>query len=129
MANEEILMIAELEQEMKQLEERLGMLEQQTLEMQKLEQSLDEIKKNKEKKIMAGLGRGIFMKAEIKEEDLFVDVGSGVILKKSVEDTKKIIKEQVKKMFEFKQKLIGRAEQIRTEMEMIIEKAQKAEEK
>lgn len=123
--NQQILMqLASLEQEMREIQERIALIDQQTIEMQQLELNLDEIKKNKDKEILAGIGKGIFIKSKIQEEDLFVDVG-GIVLKKNVEETKEIIKDQVKKMFGFKQILIGQMEALRVEIENIINQVEK----
>lgn len=131
MTNQEILIqLSELEQEMKQLEERLALIDQQIMEMQALDLNLDEIDKGREKQILAGLGKGIFIKADLDDEDkkekkLLVDVGSNVLIKKNIAETKEIIKEQIKKMFDFKQKLIAEIERIKQQAQNIISKQEK----
>jgi len=123
MIDQRILMqLAGLEQEVKQLEEKLMLIDQQITEMQRLDIDLEEIEKNKEKDILAGLGKGIFIKAKTGDKNLLVDVGSGIIVKKNIKETKQIIKEQIKKMQEFKLMLINGIEDTKQNMRNIIEK-------
>ena len=108
-SQETLMQLAELEQQMNQLEQRLALIDQQAVEMQTLELNLDQIAKGKEKQILAGLGKGIFIKANLEDKNnkkLIVDVGSNVLIKKSIPEAKEIIKEQIKKIFEFKQILL-----------------------
>ena len=117
---ETLMQLAQFEEEMKELEQRTAMVDQQIIELQGLENNLGEIEKSKENKILAGLGKGIFIPAELKSRELLVDVGSNVIVKKSFADTKEIVNEQVKKMFDFKKRIIARMEDIREEIEKLI---------
>lgn len=103
-------------------EERLKIVEQQIAELQGFEKNLGELETNKNKEVLASLGKGVFIKADLREEDLFVEVGSGILVKKSLGDSKKIAEQQNKKLLEMKTQLISENESISEKMKKALEK-------
>ena len=64
--------------------------------------------KNDEKEILASLGRGVYIKGKIEDnKKLFVEVGAGVVLKKTPFETRNIIEEQIRRFEEARMQLLG----------------------
>ncbi len=93
------------EKQIIQIQEQLQVVEQATLDMNQISFGLDEIKKRKNSEILAPIGRGIFVKAELTSEELTVDVGEGNFVKRSIPETKELIAKQIKKLDEMKRGL------------------------
>jgi len=120
MNQEQLIQLQIIENEVEQLEKQLELIEHHLLEMKRLESGLDELEKTEEKEIRAEIGKGIYIPAEIKSKLLIVDVGKGHFVKKNIQDTKKIIKEQIDKLNEAKRQIAGREEDLRKEMDGLI---------
>ena len=121
--NQELMLeLEELNRHSKDNEERVRIVEQQILELQSFEKNLGELETNKNKEILASLGKGIFVKADLKEENLFVEVGSGILVKKSLGDSKKIAEHQIKKLLEMKTQLLSENESLNEKMRVALEK-------
>ena len=77
----ELLMnLEKASQQSREIEEKLKVVEQQVAELESFRVSLDALKNSDEKEILASLGRGVFVKSDIKDEKFFVDVGSGIFV-------------------------------------------------
>ncbi|RMF55914.1 prefoldin subunit alpha [Candidatus Woesearchaeota archaeon] len=85
-----------VEQQLKQTQEQLQALDNNILEIKALQDSLDEIPNIKPgTEILVPISNGIFIKAELKEnKSLKLNVGSGTVVEKSVDDAKKLIEKQ-----------------------------------
>jgi len=121
---EYFLKVQMLGQEAEKVEQQIQMIDQQISELNAVRESLESLKKDKNKEILANLGKGIFIKAVIKEEDLFVNVGKEIILKKSFDETLQVIEAQNAKMISGKQELIERIQQLQEEMQEIMNEMQ-----
>jgi len=113
------------EQHMNQIQQQLRAVEQAILEMGDLNLGLEELKGKTGTEIMAPIGRGIFVKAKLASEELTVDIGNRNLVKKSIEDTRKLISEQVDKLHQAKHELNNNLEQINSEMESLVLSSQK----
>ena len=120
---EYILKLAELEQEINRVQQQMQAIEQQVLEMQVLQTGLKELEKTKEKSMLANLGKGIFIKTEIKDKNLLVDVGNRTFVKKTISETLKTIEQELEKLMEGKNNLLGKMQQIQQETQQTIERA------
>ncbi|OGJ16080.1 prefoldin subunit alpha [Candidatus Pacearchaeota archaeon RBG_13_36_9] len=130
MAREQYIMqLAALEQEATKYQEQMQMLDQQVNEIQAIQDSLNELDKSKEKTIYANIGKNIFVKTEVTDKNLLVDVGNRTFLKKSIPDTLKIVEEQLSKIAEAKGKIIERLQELQEQMQAIVEQAEKEVEK
>jgi len=89
-----------LEQQFNQFKQQITNLELQLIELNKLNDSLEDLGKVKKGSgILVPLGGGIFTKAQVLEgNDLLMNVGSGVVVKKNREDAKKILAKQIKEL-------------------------------
>jgi len=130
MAREEYIMqLAALEQEANKFQEQMQMLDTQVTEIQAIQASLHELDESKEKTIYANLGKNIFIKTEVMDKNLLVDVGNKTFLKKSIPDTLKVVEEQLSKIGDAKCQIIEKLQGLQNQMESIVAEAEKVVEK
>jgi prefoldin alpha subunit len=115
-----------LGQEAEKIEQHMQAIDQQIQELASVKQSIEAIKdeKEKNKEILANLGKGIFVKSQIKDNELFVNIGNETVVKKTPEQTMQIIDEQTARMLAGKQEMTLRIEQLQSEMQSILAEAQ-----
>jgi prefoldin alpha subunit len=124
MEQQEYLMkLQGLEYEANQLGEQLKIIEQQKQEMGNLKDSIDNLEKSGKSEIFSELGKGIFIKSNLQEGDLLVDVGNKVFVPKSFGDVKKIVDEQVGKFEMVQGEISNRIKDINEELNNFIEKS------
>lgn len=127
MEQEKIMQIQMMEQEVNQLNEQLGLIEQNVGEMNGLMESLNEIDKKDSKEILANLGKKIYIPVEIKEKKLIVDVGKNNLVRKSVPETKKIVEDQIGKLVDVKGQIMSRLNDLQGQMNDMIVEIQKSQ--
>lgn len=113
------------EQQIRQLQQQIQAVEQGIVEISTLSHGLDELKGSEGKEIFAPIGRGIFAKTKLLSEELTVDIGGGNFVKKSIDDTKGIINEQIKKLEDVKKDLQDNLKKLEVEIEKVIGEGQK----
>ena len=86
------------EQQIMQLQEQLHAVEQAILDMGKVSSGIKDLKGKKGEEIFAPIGRGIFVKAELLDEELLVDVGEKNLVSKSIEETVSLVSGQQEKL-------------------------------
>ncbi len=98
--NEKYLELQILNQQIRQLQQQIANLENQAMELEVLEDNLEELKKVKEgTEILVSLGAGIFAKASLKDnKKLIMNVGSNTMVKKEVDEAKKVVTDQIDQM-------------------------------
>lgn len=116
------------EQQIKSIQEQLQLVEQAIVEASSLKTEIEDLKKSKDKEIMASIGKGIFTKARISDENLLVDVGGRNFVKKTISETQEIIEGQVDKLKDVKDELEGKLEEINQELTKVFEEAEKSKE-
>jgi|WetSurMetagenome_2_1015567.scaffolds.fasta_scaffold211592_3 prefoldin alpha subunit len=115
----------QMRQESEELEKQIEFVSQQITDMEQFRKNLDFIKKNKNEKILAPLGRGVFFEGEMKKQGkLLVEIGAGVFIKKSYDDTADIIETQIKKFKEFKLQLETRLQEYVAEFYEMLQEVQ-----
>ena len=90
MKQQEIQKIYELEQQSQYLTQQIEVINQNAKELQALAENIGELKECKDNNILALFGKVIFMECELKSRDFLVDAGSGILVKKNADDTKKV---------------------------------------
>ena len=85
-----------LGQQMQSLQRQLQLIEQQNIELIAAKQAIDDISKTKQgTEILVPVIAGIFVKGHLKDnKEFIVNVGSNTAVKKSAEESKKLIDEQ-----------------------------------
>ena len=113
------------EKQIKQLKEQINVIENAILDIETLNNEIEELKGSKDKEILAAVGRGIYAKAKLISEELFVDVGEGNLVKKDIDSTKKIIEKQIKKLKEIQKDLDNAMNSLNQEMTKTFLESQK----
>ncbi|OYT36399.1 prefoldin subunit alpha [Candidatus Pacearchaeota archaeon ex4484_71] len=80
------------------LQQQLQAVDQAMVELKQLHLSLDDLKGNEGKEVLAPIGRGVYAKTKLSSEDLVIDIGNKTYVDKSIPGTKEIISEQIKKL-------------------------------
>ena len=93
---EDYIQLQILTQQLQQYQNNLEIIDHNLTELKRLELTLDDFEKvKKQSVIMVPIGQNIFTKARLEDEkDLLVAVGSSVLVKKSVAETKEFMKKQ-----------------------------------
>ncbi|MFH1290175.1 MAG: prefoldin subunit alpha [Nanoarchaeota archaeon] len=90
-----------LRQQSEEVEKQLNFVNEQLGGLEQFSENLKVLEEDKEKEMLASLGKGVHMKVERKEDEkLFVEVGAGVVVRKTPKEARKVIQEQVKKFQE-----------------------------
>lgn len=114
-----------LGQEAERIEQQIQVIEQQIAELSAVKESIKAIETGDEKKeILANLGKGIFVKADLKNKELFINVGKDVIIKKTPEETIKVIEKETQRMMEGKSAMIARIQEIQENMQELMKEMQ-----
>ena len=125
-----------LNQQVQQLHQQSQVLAQQRTELLTLSQHLDELDKVKTKsKMYAPLGGGLYVEGIITEtKKVLTNVGAGVVVPKTIEETKQIIEEQIddlQKVIDTVEKRVQegmkKGQQLHKEMIEFAEKAKKSQ--
>lgn len=126
---EQFIKMQMLGQEAEKIEQQIQMIEQQIAEMNAVKESVSALDSNKNKEILANLGKGVFAKAELKGNDFFVNVGKEVLVRKNSKETLKIFDEQMKKLARGKEEFNLRTGQLQMEMQALLADMQESQEK
>ena len=110
MDQENLLHASMLEKQSQEIQGNIQLVEREILELEQFSTDLDFISKSKEKEIISSMGKGIHLKAKLENNSLFVEVGAKIIVKKTPEETKKIIELQVKALKEARINLFSQLE-------------------
>lgn len=96
-----------LSQQINQFEQHINSIEAQIEELIILEKNIESLSKlKKEEKTFIPISGGVHVEGSVKPLDkLLLNVGSGVLVKKSLPEVKEIVKAQIKQLKEVKVKL------------------------
>lgn len=101
--NEEILYRAiEMKARSEEIEKQLAFVSEQIAELEAFRDGLGFLDREKRREILAPLGKGVFAGANLADEKLFVEVGAGVIVRKTPKEIEETIKEQLARFTEAK---------------------------
>ncbi len=104
------------ERQIMQIQEQLQAVEQAVEDMNKVSKGILELEGKTGEEIFAPIGRGIYVKAKLLEENLLVDVGEKNLVNKSIKETEKIISDQRVKLEEIHEELQKELESINEEL-------------
>jgi prefoldin alpha subunit len=122
---EKYLALQMLAKGMKQLQEQIQAVSERLSMLRDVEEALDELKASKEgTEALVPVSEGIFMKASIKDSNsLIVNVGSGVCVEKTPEQTKELLSQRVSELSNHRSQLLAelemqamQAEELETEL-------------
>ncbi|MGM5485152.1 MAG: prefoldin subunit alpha [Nanobdellota archaeon] len=121
--------------EMQQLDESASKAEEQ---MKKIEEQIDEVMYNRQSldefkqiepgnEILVPISNGIFAKAELKDnKNLKVNVGSGTVVGKDVEEAKKLLDEQMRSLRKYKDEMREHLDKIVLQMQTLEKEVDKS---
>ena len=127
MREELLIKLSMLEEQAKEISEKIRAIDNQINEMEALKLSLIKMEKSKGKEMLAPVGRGIFLKTEVKDEKVFVNVGSRILVKKSFSEAAEIVDGQISELNGIKVELMGNLNEINENLTSLIEEAKKSE--
>jgi len=104
------------EQQIQNIQQQLQAVERAILDMNSLSLDLEELKGSEGKDILSSIGKGIFDKTKLISEELIVDIGGKNFVKKSIPETQKIVKEQIKKLEEAREELNKASKEINKQL-------------
>ena len=126
---EEMLRLQMIEQQAGELQQKAAYMDEQIAEMQAIKSSLKEIKVNKTGEILSNLGKGIFVKTKIIDDQLFVNVGKEIIVRKDVEGVIEVIDGQVDKLFKGKVEILNMLTKLQEEAQETVTNLQREQAK
>jgi prefoldin alpha subunit len=110
-----------LEQQSRQVSDQIQKISEQLYEIEFIKQSLEEYNKVKEgTEMLSPISSGIFVKAKVAESDSFyVNVGSNVVVKKNLEQTKELMKKQGEQLKSAHEKLVLGFEDVNSKLQAL----------
>lgn len=118
--NERIEMLNALNSRYEMFIEQLKLVEQQLSELVLFDEELKMIKEMKNQEIMAPIGKSVFAPVHLRDEKLLVDVGAGYFVRKNIDETKSVIKEQRASLEGFKIQVTAEIDNIGKELQNLI---------
>jgi len=128
----QIMQFQMMEEEANKLSQQLQMIEGSIKEIDDINEGLEEIDKKETKEILANIGKKIYIPVEIKDKNLIIEVGNKKFVKKSITETKELIKEQIQKLNSARHEITQRLDELQEEagkLMMSIENSQEEENK
>ncbi|HLC64684.1 MAG TPA: prefoldin subunit alpha [Candidatus Nanoarchaeia archaeon] len=103
-----------MEQQIAHIQANVRVMEQQMVELVATIDSLDSFKELKvSSEILVPINNGIFTKALLKKEDvLLLNVGADVVVEKSVDGTKELLRRQFNELKEAQMELVNQLQQL-----------------
>lgn len=109
-----------VQKEIEEMEGHAGMIDRELVELQQFKKDLETLEKTPQPRLLSSLGKGVFMKTEAKEKELFVEVGAGIIVKKSSAQTQEVIDAQIKKISEARLHTLSKLELYHQALQQLI---------
>ena len=123
-----ILKASFFEKQAQEIEQQLSLINHEIREFHLLKENLSSLNFSKEKEMLASIGKGIFLEAKsLSSKDFFVDVGSNVIVKKTLEETHTLIKAQIEKFEHAQVELLQKLEVYRHLLHELMQEARSIE--
>jgi len=103
-----------LDEQMKQIQKQITMLDEQLIELNNTIQALDDFNKTAVgSNILVPLSPEIFANAGLKDnKELLVNVGSNIVVKKSVEETKELLKKRLEIIKQYRDMILDEMQKI-----------------
>ena len=117
---EYLIKLQMLEQEASQYGEQLEMIDKQVVELNRLKKDIENLSNTKEKEMFSEVGKGIYVKGELNNSQMLVDVGHRVFVPKTSNEIKSIVDSQIKKFADVKEEIAQKIEEINQEVDNLI---------
>jgi prefoldin alpha subunit len=86
------------EQKIMQIQQQLASIEKAIADMSLIESGLEKLIGKKNEEILAPVGNGIFLQTKLLSEELFVEIAEKKLIKKSIPETRELIRSQILKL-------------------------------
>ena len=97
----------------REFEQQIMIIDRQLQELRLIQEDLEKLSKNGKKEVLMPLSSDILVKGNITDsENVLVNVGAGVVLKKNINEAKDITEKHEKKISEVKEKLLDEINRI-----------------
>lgn len=97
----------------REFEQQIMIIDRQLQELRLIQEDLENLSKNGKKEVLMPLSSDILVKGNITDsENVLVNVGAGVVLKKNINEAKDITEKHEKKISEVKEKLLDEINRI-----------------
>ena len=97
---EKFMQFQTLQQYIEQVEEHLALLNKQYADLENSKEALQEFSKTEKGLILAPIINGIFVKAELKDnQNLLINVGADTVVEKTVSQAVELLKERQKETY------------------------------
>ena len=120
---EYLIKLQMLEQQANQFGEQLKVIEQQVHELNSLKDSIGKLNDSKGGEMFSEVGKGIYIKGELKNKEMLVDVGHKILVPKTVDEIEKIVGDQVSKFEEIKKEISTNVDHINQELDKVMKEA------
>jgi prefoldin alpha subunit len=126
MEQQDIFQASLIERKYQELANNLEIISTQITELEKFREDIAFLKKSKGKEALSQIGKGVYIKSEIKDKShLFVEVGAGAVVKKTPEETIKVIENQISSLKQAHIQILSELEIYQTQLEAIMNKIEK----
>jgi prefoldin alpha subunit len=120
MDQQAIMQATMLEQQSREIEQNLELVETQITELNQMLETLFSLDKSNENSLYSSLGKGIFLKTALEDKKLLVQVGAGIAVKKTPQEARKTIEEQITRFQEAKTHLSSQRELVHNQLHYLI---------
>lgn len=126
--NQELIYQASfLEKQSQELQEKVNFISQQISELEVFSKNLLYLDSSNNDEMLSSLGKGVLVKTKLLEKKLFVEVGSGILVRKTPKEAQEVIENQIKIFTEAKDNLESQLESINTHLQSLMERLQAQE--
>lgn len=120
MDNEKIEILNGLNARYEAFIDQFKLVEQQISELSLFNEELEAIRNKKAETIFAPIGKSVFAPVNILDEKLLVEIGAGYFVRKDLNETKEVIKEQKERLESFKVQISSEIDNIAKELQSLI---------
>ncbi len=89
-----------MQQQIQQAEQQLAFINEHLSSLEQFAQNINTFSLAKKSEILASIGQGVYAQTALLSDELFVEVGSGIVLKKKPLEVKSILGQQIIKLKE-----------------------------
>lgn len=109
------------------VEERISFIDKQVTELSEFLGHLSFIEASSQNELVSSLGKGIFIRSVLSSKEIMVDVGAGVLVKKSGPEVQKIIQSQLENLARMRGESQHQLATLQREFETIITRIESAQ--
>ena len=121
MNQEVIRVIEQMNEQYGSLQEQLKIVEQQIVELGQFKEQIFAMQENKDGTVITSIGKSVFAPAKfLSSEKMFVEIGAGYFVRKTINETVVVIEEQAKRLHEFKAHLSSEFNSLTAQLEMLV---------